>query len=316
MSTAHPLARLTAHGGTDYRLCIPRTDNPFPASDPAHAAWHEQWDAAALEGARIDPRLERSLDASAYSGPVERITSFAEDEALFEAIMAGAAGFVLKQVKGSDLIDSVRKVARGESLLDPRTTQRVLERILSEKHKRGEAQLESRFDAGVRASREARSEGYRQAIDNLIPQLDAQLERLVGGGAVHPQAHRHAGQRGLQFDMGVHRSLQLQGFAFFDQRTHPIRLAALRHGMRHRAHHLAAAHIQVEMVMDDLAAEAVHQPAHLDDDVLLRRHHTPSTENMTEKAASMTITRKMPSTTERVVSMPTLAALRSTWKPS
>ncbi len=53
MSTAHPLARLTAHGGTDYRLCIPRTDNPFPASDPAHAAWHEQWDAAALEGARI-----------------------------------------------------------------------------------------------------------------------------------------------------------------------------------------------------------------------------------------------------------------------
>ncbi len=57
------------------------------------------------------------------------LTSFAENEALFEAIMAGAAGFVLKQVKGSDLIDSVRKVARGESLLDPRTTQRVLERI-------------------------------------------------------------------------------------------------------------------------------------------------------------------------------------------
>ena len=57
------------------------------------------------------------------------LTSFAEDEALFEAIMAGAAGFVLKQVKGSDLVDSVRKVARGESLLDPRTTQRVLERI-------------------------------------------------------------------------------------------------------------------------------------------------------------------------------------------
>jgi len=57
------------------------------------------------------------------------LTSFAEDEALFEAIMAGAAGFVLKQVKGSDLVDSVRKVAGGESLLDPRTTQRVLERI-------------------------------------------------------------------------------------------------------------------------------------------------------------------------------------------
>ena len=57
------------------------------------------------------------------------LTSFAEDEALFEAIMAGAAGFVLKQVKGSDLLDSVRRVAAGESLLDPQITARVLERI-------------------------------------------------------------------------------------------------------------------------------------------------------------------------------------------
>ena len=57
------------------------------------------------------------------------LTSFAEDEALFEAIMAGASGFVLKQVKGSDLLDSVRRVAAGESLLDPRVTARVLERI-------------------------------------------------------------------------------------------------------------------------------------------------------------------------------------------
>ena len=57
------------------------------------------------------------------------LTSFAEDEALFEAIMAGAAGFVLKQVKGVDLLDSVRRVAAGESLLDPLVTARVLERI-------------------------------------------------------------------------------------------------------------------------------------------------------------------------------------------
>jgi len=57
------------------------------------------------------------------------LTSFAEDEALFEAIMAGAAGFLLKQVRGTDLVDSVRRVAAGESLLDPRLTERVLERI-------------------------------------------------------------------------------------------------------------------------------------------------------------------------------------------
>ena len=57
------------------------------------------------------------------------LTSFADDEALFAAIMAGAAGYVLKQVKGADLVDAVRRVARGESLLDPAVTQRVFERL-------------------------------------------------------------------------------------------------------------------------------------------------------------------------------------------
>ena len=57
------------------------------------------------------------------------LTSYADDEALFSAIMAGAAGYVLKQVKGSDLLDGVRRVARGESLLDPSVTRRVLERL-------------------------------------------------------------------------------------------------------------------------------------------------------------------------------------------
>jgi len=57
------------------------------------------------------------------------LTSFADDEALFNAIMAGAAGYVLKQVKGTDLVDGIRRVARGESLLDPSLTSRVLERL-------------------------------------------------------------------------------------------------------------------------------------------------------------------------------------------
>jgi DNA-binding NarL/FixJ family response regulator len=57
------------------------------------------------------------------------LTSYADDEALFSAIMAGAAGYVLKQVKGTDLMDGVRRVARGESLLDPSVTRRVLERL-------------------------------------------------------------------------------------------------------------------------------------------------------------------------------------------
>jgi DNA-binding NarL/FixJ family response regulator len=57
------------------------------------------------------------------------LTSFADDEALFASIMAGAAGYVLKQIKGTDLVDAVRQVAGGASLLDPQVTARVLERL-------------------------------------------------------------------------------------------------------------------------------------------------------------------------------------------
>jgi DNA-binding NarL/FixJ family response regulator len=57
------------------------------------------------------------------------LTSFADDEAVYAAIMAGAAGYVLKQVRGTDLVDAVRRVARGESLLDPAVTARVLDRL-------------------------------------------------------------------------------------------------------------------------------------------------------------------------------------------
>jgi DNA-binding NarL/FixJ family response regulator len=57
------------------------------------------------------------------------LTSYEDDEALFAAIMAGAAGYVLKQVRGTDLVDAVQRVAAGQSLLDPAVTARVLERI-------------------------------------------------------------------------------------------------------------------------------------------------------------------------------------------
>lgn len=57
------------------------------------------------------------------------LTSFSDDEALFDAIMAGAAGYLLKDVKGRDLVDAIRRVAAGESLLDPAVTGKVLERL-------------------------------------------------------------------------------------------------------------------------------------------------------------------------------------------
>jgi DNA-binding NarL/FixJ family response regulator len=71
------------------------------------------------------------------------LTSYDDDEALFSAIMAGAAGYVLKQVRGDDLVDSVRRVADGQSLLDPRAMRAVLERL------RGRGRQEDPLVAGL-----------------------------------------------------------------------------------------------------------------------------------------------------------------------
>jgi len=57
------------------------------------------------------------------------LTSYADDEALLDSIVAGAAGYVLKQVQGNDLVESIRSVAAGHSLLDPSLTTKVLERL-------------------------------------------------------------------------------------------------------------------------------------------------------------------------------------------
>ena len=57
------------------------------------------------------------------------LTSFADEEALFDAIMAGAAGYVLKQIRGTDLVGAVRTVAAGRSLLDPEAASRVMARM-------------------------------------------------------------------------------------------------------------------------------------------------------------------------------------------
>jgi two-component system, NarL family, response regulator DevR len=57
------------------------------------------------------------------------LTSYDDDEALFAAIMAGAAGYVLKEIKGNDLVSAVRQVAAGNSLIDPSLTARVLDRV-------------------------------------------------------------------------------------------------------------------------------------------------------------------------------------------
>lgn len=84
-------------------------------------------DARLPDGNGIDVcRDVRAVDSS-IKGLI--LTSYEDDEALFAAIMAGASGYVLKQIRGTDLVDAVRRVAGGQSLLDPQVTQRVLERI-------------------------------------------------------------------------------------------------------------------------------------------------------------------------------------------
>jgi DNA-binding NarL/FixJ family response regulator len=57
------------------------------------------------------------------------LTSFSDDDALFDAIMAGAAGYVLKQIRGTDLIGAIRTIASGQSLLDPEAASRVMRRM-------------------------------------------------------------------------------------------------------------------------------------------------------------------------------------------
>ena len=84
-------------------------------------------DARLPDGSGIDVcRSVRSRDPS-IRGVI--LTSYDDDEALFAAIMAGASGYVLKQIRSNDLVDAVRRVAAGQSLLDPAVTTRVLERL-------------------------------------------------------------------------------------------------------------------------------------------------------------------------------------------
>ncbi len=84
-------------------------------------------DARLPDGSGVDVcRDVRSVDPSIRA---LILTSYDDDEALFAAILAGAAGYLLKQVGGQDLVDAVRRVAAGQSLIDPALTARVLERL-------------------------------------------------------------------------------------------------------------------------------------------------------------------------------------------
>ncbi|HZS21027.1 MAG TPA: response regulator transcription factor, partial [Pseudonocardiaceae bacterium] len=77
-------------------------------------------DAQLPDGSGIE--VCREIRSSLPSVACLILTSYDDDEALFAAIMAGAAGYVLKQIRGTDLVDAVHRVAQGQSLLDPAVT--------------------------------------------------------------------------------------------------------------------------------------------------------------------------------------------------
>jgi two-component system response regulator DevR len=76
----------------------------------------------------------RDIRAARPATQVLMLTSFADDEALFASIMAGAAGYVLKQIRGADLVRAIGAVGAGQSLLDPAVTKGVLDRLRKGKH--------------------------------------------------------------------------------------------------------------------------------------------------------------------------------------
>ena len=91
------------------------------------------------DGSGID--ATREIRARLPNTRVLMLTTFADDEALFASIMAGAAGYVLKQVLGGDLVRAIRAVGAGQNLLDPTVTKGVLDRLRKGKHLLGDERL-------------------------------------------------------------------------------------------------------------------------------------------------------------------------------
>jgi DNA-binding NarL/FixJ family response regulator len=81
----------------------------------------------------------RAITAQQPTTRVLMLTSFAEDEMLFDAIAAGAAGYVLKQIGSAELVRALQVVGRGESLIDPALTQKVLARVRDDAHRHAQS---------------------------------------------------------------------------------------------------------------------------------------------------------------------------------
>lgn len=129
----------------------------------------------------------RQIRADRPETKVLMLTSFADDEALFASIMAGASGYVLKQVNSAELLRAIRAVGRGESLLDPAVTTSVLDRLRKGKHLMQDEKLarlspqEERILGGVADGRTNRQIGEKlglaeKTVKNYVSSILSKLE--------------------------------------------------------------------------------------------------------------------------------------------
>ncbi|MFE2014441.1 response regulator [Streptomyces sp. NPDC059491] len=139
------------------------------------------------------------------------LTSFDDEDALLDAIMAGAAGYVLKQIKGSDLVSAVRTVATGQSMLDPATTARLMRSLRDPEaaHPPEDERLAG-LSARERSVLELIGEGLtnrqiakrlylsEKTVKNHISRLLGKLgvERRVQAAVIAAQAHEREAERG------------------------------------------------------------------------------------------------------------------------
>jgi two-component system, NarL family, response regulator DevR len=115
------------------------------------------------------------------------LTTFADDEALFASIMAGASGYVLKQIRGGDLVRAIRSVGQGQNLLDPAVTKGVLDRLRKGKHLLKDERLarlsaqEERILAAIAAGKTNRQIGdelhlAEKTVKNYVSSILSKLE--------------------------------------------------------------------------------------------------------------------------------------------
>ncbi|MEX0172075.1 response regulator [Streptomyces sp. LMG1-1-1.1] len=139
------------------------------------------------------------------------LTSFDDEDALLDAIMAGAAGYVLKQIKGADLVSAVRTVATGQSMLDPATTARLMHALRDpEAAEPPEDERLAALSERERSVLELIGEGLtnrqiaerlflsEKTVKNHISRLLAKLgvERRVQAAVIAAQVHGHESETG------------------------------------------------------------------------------------------------------------------------